>query len=567
MTNEAIDRRARRSVLLLYAANAFLFLLLSFFFLSDPIVKIVGSAAAVVFALLGLKGASPRTPDAISLVKRHRSFVIAALLLIALLQGLLLIIGFTNPCQIVAIPGSTVTVDGKFLARTPDPTQEELRAVADKDSPANIEPWLTTKKNKYWLRWDTHDVRVSKKWYVDARDRSQESVKNISMSVAKLWNLKHAFDNWKMTADQKPLLKIAYGIKELPDDNLPLALAVRSIVEEWDYLWLKAMNQKDDVPHNRIEPYVAVLQVVQEHQTPHVELEIRDWTDHGLKPLRPILDIAQDESNTPLDKIRTNVFSQLLDELAIQGETIKFSPTTSKLDALAQSLRPLFALTTHPVVSLSPPAEGPSSTPIPSATVTASATPALSLTATPNPIQLVDQLKTAATEAVAKNQFDVAMTVQKQLQVTLDKVQTQPSSKQTTELVDSLSGANAAIKTAIKSKSGKGRVYMHIANEAQRAAATNLREKLDDNQFAVIGIQNVGGRAYIPDTTEVRFFPFSNPPATKKAALEIVDILNKNGVTKVKPSSVTPSERDRLQSSDINTHFEIWFARDAFEKD
>ncbi len=81
-------------------------------------------------------------------------------------------------------------------------------------------------------------------------------------------------------------------------------------------------------------------------------------------------------------------------------------------------------------------------------------------------------------------------------------------------------------------------------------------------------MQNVGGRAYIPDTAEVRFFAFPNPPATKKAAVDIVEILKNNGVSKVRPSYVIPNERDRQQSSDIDTHFEIWFARDSFtEKD
>lgn len=90
---EAIDRRAERLLLLLYAANSFLFLVLSFFFLPDAIVKVVGSAAAVVFTLLGLKGLNPREADTMSLLRRHRPLVIGALCLIALLQAVLLGIG------------------------------------------------------------------------------------------------------------------------------------------------------------------------------------------------------------------------------------------------------------------------------------------------------------------------------------------------------------------------------------------------------------------------------------------------------------------------------------------
>ena len=322
------------------------------------------------------------------------------------------------------------------------------------------------------------------------------------------------------------------------------------------------MDQKDDVPHNRTEPYVAALQVVQDHDAAHVEFQIRDWTDHALKALQPILDITQDDLNTPLDKIRNNVFSQLLDELAIQGQTIRLSPTTNTVAKLTQNLRSsVSAATGTPEI----PAEGPSATSGPTATLTASATPTLSATATPNPIQVVDQLQIVATDAVNKNQLDVALVVKKQLQATLDNVQTQRASKQTPELVERLERANGAIKMAIKGKSGKGRIYIHIANESQRESARKLQEKLvENNQFVVIGIQNVGGRAYIPDTAEVRFFAFPEPAATKQAADNIVGILRNNGVSKVRSSYVIPSERDKGESSDINTHFEIWFARDSF---
>ena len=97
-----------------------------------------------------------------------------------------------------------------------------------------------------------------------------------------------------------------------------------------------------------------------------------------------------------------------------------------------------------------------------------------------------------------------------------------------------------------------------------------MEKLVANNQFAVIGIQNVGGRAYIPDTAEVRFFAFPNPPETKRAAETIVEILKSppNGISKVRASYVTPSDRDKTMSSDIDTHFEIWFARDSFvEKD
>jgi len=137
------------------------------------------------------------------------------------------------------------------------------------------------------------------------------------VNLAKLWNPKEAFRYWRITdIEQKPLLKISYGIKEEPaeTENLPLAKELAQqmglAVEDWDRLWLKAMNQKDDVPHNRTEPFVAALQVVQDHETAHIEFQIRDWTDHALKALRPILDISPDQlDTTPLDDPEECVFT------------------------------------------------------------------------------------------------------------------------------------------------------------------------------------------------------------------------------------------------------------------
>ncbi len=263
-------------LLVLYAANSFLFLVLSFFFLPDSIVKVVGSAAAVVFALLGLKTLNPRESDTMSFVAPHRRLVIAALSFIALLQAVLLVFGFAYPCRIVAVPGSTVTGDGKFFARTPDPPTRPLGEMADKDSPENILPWLTPKGTRYWLRWDTQEVRISKKWYIDD-DGSQESVQNVWINLGKLWIPKRAFSNWIMEIRQKPVFKISYGIQEqvttqvTPPDNLPFARRVQSLVDDWDRLWLQGIGQEGLMRYDRTEPYIAALQVVEVERTPQVE--------------------------------------------------------------------------------------------------------------------------------------------------------------------------------------------------------------------------------------------------------------------------------------------------------
>jgi hypothetical protein len=105
-----------------------------------------------------------------------------------------------------------------------------------------------------------------------------------------------------------------------------------------------------------------------------------------------------------------------------------------------------------------------------------------------------------------------------------------------------------------------------VADELQRESAKQIGEKLKGAHYAVVGIQNVGGRAYIPDTAEVRYFSFPDPPTTKQTAEEIVRILKEAGVQKTRPSYVIPSPRERQSSADITTHFEIWFARDSFSE-
>ncbi len=535
--------KAPVSLLVLYAVNSFLFLVLSFFFLPDGIVKVLGSAAGVALGVLGLKSLNPRETEGAS--TRYRGLFVITLSVAALLQGALLLIGFFNPCRISTIPGSTVLVDGKFLARTPDP-------IPSGDT-NNVVPWLTPHENQYFLRWDTHEIKVSKKWYV-TNDRSQEFVQNVSVPGLQLWNPAKAFRHWRTTAELKPLFKITSS-----PGNDKLAQAVNSAVQGWDFAWTKALFGGPADP-DRTDPYEAVLQVV----NGHVELQIRDWTSQALKPLRPIHPIVHGEMGNNNDKllssIRDDAFEQLLTELAIPN--VKVPEQTDELVALTETLKE--QVSTAAVSAETPlpsPARTPAIFPSPEAgfTTAPTGTPTPPATSSPASANVVRQLATIATEAAKNNRLDVAITAQTALR--------QVGERQLRDrgLARDLQQANAAVGEAIKSKGAKGRIYIHIADESQRAPARKLQDLLvKNNEFAVIGIQNVGGRAYIPDTAEVRYFAFPNPPATKQAAEEIVTILEHGGVRKPRPSYVIPSERDKRVSSDINTHFEIWFARDSF---
>jgi hypothetical protein len=565
------EKRTSLSLLILYAANSFLFLWLSFFFLPDSIVKVLGSAAGVVLGVLGLKSLNPRETNSAGSSRRQRGLLVAILLMAVLVQGRFLYIGYTNPCRIWAIPGSTVFMDGKFFARTPELTEAERTPTKGLSSPNNILPWLKPRENYYYVRWDTHEIKITKRWYLDA-ERSQESVKNVRVNLGKLWRPNEAFSDWVMFSEQKVMFKIDYGVLKgqpaaaapNPDSNTANPIftesALRDLVEEWDRIWTTAMDQKDFIGHKRTEPYIAAIQMVQDRSALHLEFQIRDWTDRPLKPLRPIPEPRADSNqiSDPRIFIREDVFRQLLDELGIP-ERITLPPGV----ALAQKLN------TEVETSAAMPSATPTSTagplPIPTGTATPWASPAPTAFASASPVNVettVKDLEKVATEAAKNNQLNVAVAAQQQLKAAISKVVTK--SRSNLSLAADIKKSQEVVEKAIREQSGKGRVYIHIADESQREPARELESVINKNHFAVIGIQNVGGRAYIPDTAEVRFFAYPEPPTTKQAADEIVRILESARVSKPRSSYVIPSLRDRQESVDVTTHFEIWFARDSF---
>ena len=59
------------------------------------------------------------------------------------------------------------------------------------------------------------------------------------------------------------------------------------------------------------------------------------------------------------------------------------------------------------------------------------------------------------------------------------------------------------------------RVYLHIANEAQREKAKAIQAVLIANKYISPGVQNVSGQGYIPDTLEVRYFDLDSKSKAK----------------------------------------------------
>jgi len=104
------------------------------------------------------------------------------------------------------------------------------------------------------------------------------------------------------------------------------------------------------------------------------------------------------------------------------------------------------------------------------------------------------------------------------------------------------------------------RVYLHIANEAQREKAKAIQAVLIASKYISPGVQNVSGKGYIPDTLEVRYFD----PDSKSKANEILAIINNSGKTDGRVSYVIPTANDLRISPDIKTHFEVWAGRNSF---
>ncbi len=573
---DSIEQRLPLELLTLYAINSFLFLILSFFFLPESVVKVLGSAAGVGLGVLGLKSLNPRETNSDPRVWPRR-FVGLALAAAGLVQAALLLLGFLNPCRIYAVPHSTISVDGKFLESTPDPPEEERKKVERLPSPANIQPWLTPWVRKHYLRWETHEIKVTKKWHVD-NNQSEESRDNVFVDLVHLWNPAKAFDKWTMKAALRPRLKIATGgpgaqhasTPSESDETTLTAEEFKELVGQWNDIWTAVFDDKDLTGSRLTEHYTAALFMDRERIDTSLKFQIRDWMDKPVAPPKTIpskpleIDVsAKNQNEQPLKErfatlLREQVFDQLCVELDIAAK-IEPTDTGPKLAAVTQrvitaSVTPTPTPTVSPLPATSP-GPNPSATEKPQPTASTPAPAASPSASVPTP-----ELKQIVDLAAKNNQLNVVVAAQQQL-ARFNSVDPSDSRHNQSQQLET------TLKELIKENTvtNKGRVYLHIADETQRDRAGAIGLQLKAQGFAVIGIQNVGGgRAYIPDTAEVRFFAYPEPKTTQETAKAIVRLLVSTGVKKSRPSYVVPSAQEKRTSIDLNTHFEIWFARDSF---
>lgn len=106
----------------------------------------------------------------------------------------------------------------------------------------------------------------------------------------------------------------------------------------------------------------------------------------------------------------------------------------------------------------------------------------------------------------------------------------------------------------------KPRIYWQIANENQRPKAQEFKNLLIKVGNLVPGIQNVAGKADIPNKLEVRYFDVNSKPAAEAILKQLLD----NGLKDGRVIYTPPTASDLRISSDIKSHFEIWAGEKSF---
>lgn len=97
------------------------------------------------------------------------------------------------------------------------------------------------------------------------------------------------------------------------------------------------------------------------------------------------------------------------------------------------------------------------------------------------------------------------------------------------------------------------RVYIQIANEAQRNMAQALQAQLRGDNFIVPGIENIAGKANAPQNAEVRYYSKDERPEALKV-IAALKMLPQVGQVREEPLLIS-AKGVRAR------HYEVWFAK------
>ena len=469
-----------------------------------------------------------------------------------------------------------VSVDGKAVLTVPP---------IDSDEPPR--EWLLNQRHRLHLRWDTHEIRVAKKWYVTGDWRPEASG-----TVTLDWlDPMHLFKGWKMEEKELvPLIRIVSGRvlqDDIPGHNAsapPTAPTenppdpVRPLIASWDAdLQAALTDAPDPLSDLLLKPFVVRVEArINPDKSGTLAFGIFDLKGQQLQPFLPI-SLPDVGDKAALEQARDDIFRQLENELQIRGlrapaAIASADDATTAIQMAADALRsePLEKSVASTEAALLPIGEFIGSRTVrgaQSAAVhdslwnsAAVATEALRLGKPESAAAVAEGISKVGEAAAKVGNLQVAAAAQASLQqIAETPAAPGPASPAT---AGQIAAAQERVTQAIQSVNAQGatrnpRVYFHIAGETQRAAAQKLATALKAAGYIIPGIQNTLGRAYTPPQTEVRYFDASAKDRAELIASQLVSA----GGPAMKAVYNKPTARDIAISSDITTHFEIWFSR------
>jgi hypothetical protein len=284
----------------LLVLDAVLFFIFYCVYLPQSWIGPVTGTGAFIGAILSYVGLKLSDQNAVTALRwtLRKWFAVAATATVLLALNL---VGFFHPCVVSAPPGTGIFVDGKLQKVVPilwDMSQDDYN---------NPKKWLENSPVYLHLRWDPHDVRLVKKWYVDEQFNSEPST-HVFVHWAQPLEL---FKDWHVTALISPLLRIALDPSQVTDEKLLGRLVA------WDQTFqLMMFDSFDDLSARPLTLRVSL------HKRPDRSgaLDCRFVNLGGdlLLPF-PKIDIKDCEAEENWNEARRQVFSNLERVLQMHG--------------------------------------------------------------------------------------------------------------------------------------------------------------------------------------------------------------------------------------------------------
>lgn len=598
----------KRCGAILFTAAALFFFIFHCFYLPHSWIVPVTGTATLLGALLGYAGLKLSDTRALSALR----WTIPKLFVTVVVTGLLFafcLVGWSNPCRVDAPPGATITVDGKTVLNVPP---------LPPDAPTA--EWLKPQRQLLHLRWDPHEIRVFKRWHVADEGWESELQAHVSLDWSSPLNWvspQRLFARWEMprsltateshsTAESSSTVKVVSprlvpSLRIVPVEAVskkgfvvnpsnPSAnlsnTEVRNfeeVAEAWDSMLQAALSGHGaSVERPKLTPHMLTVQLRKANSDREIVCALFNPKGEMLQPLRPF-PVRQVPSD--LEPGRVAIFEQLerllrVGKLVVPQELVKSADAilikhqlTDAAEQAHKEPEKSAGATASALTNLAANVAETSASGVGAADAASAmqkgaevAQEALKEEKGASAATVAEKIADVGTTAAEKGNVKLAQQAQSSLQQIATTADNQKSAR-TTEEQRGVEEQTVKIKKAeervivaiAQAKELLPRVYLHIANEGQRSRAQELLKKSNEEKYDVMGIQNVLGRAYIPATTEVRYFAPEAEPLAKEIARRIRDEKDASAGEKL----LTPSSNEVADSRDIKGHLEVWFSRDS----